>query len=145
MSGGPAIPNYIHFNYNTKDLGGTSLRLFPLACMHVGAAQCDMKFIKEQIARIKHNSAARWIYLGDGGECVTTMSKGDVYGQLLSPGKQQDLLVELLSPIKNKGLFGIIGNHGARIYKATGLDFDHTLCARLGIPFWALLLWRILL
>ena len=129
------MASYIHFKYDSDDLDGPALRLYPLACMHVGASQCDMRFIKEQIARIKHDPAARWAYLGDGGECVTTMSKGDVYGQLLAPGQQQDLLVDLLSPIKEKGLFGIIGNHGARIYKATGLDFDHTLCARLGIPF----------
>ena len=32
-------------------------------------------------------------------------------------------------------LFGIKGNHGNRIYKETGLEFDQNLCARIGIPY----------
>lgn len=129
------MAKYIHFEFTSKSLGEPALRLYPLACMHVGATQCDMKFVKEHLARIKEDPAARWVYMGDGGECVTRLSTGDVFGQLLSPGQQQDLLTDLLSPIAKKGLFGVLGNHGARVYKATGLDFDHTLCARLGVPY----------
>lgn len=129
------MPNYFHFNFKTKDLSEPALRLYPLACMHIGATQSDILFIKEHIKRIQEDPAARWVYMGDGGECVTRLSKGDVFGQLLSPTQQQDMLCDLLAPIQAKGLFGILGNHGARIYKETGLDFDHTLCARLGIPY----------
>ena len=103
--------------------------------MHFGAAQCDMKFIKEHVQRIKDDPSGHWIYLGDGGECVTKQSKGDVYAQLLSPQSQQEIAVEILDPIKNKGLFGIRGNHGNRIYKETGLSFDKNLCHRLNIPY----------
>lgn len=129
------MAKYIHFEFDTKKLGGPILRLYPIACMHTGASQCDVKFIKEHIARIKDDPAARWVYMGDGGECVTRLSKGDVFGQLLSPSQQQDMILDLLGPIKDKGLFGILGNHGARIYKETGLDFDHTLLSRLGVPY----------
>jgi hypothetical protein len=87
------------------------------------------------IERVKDDPLGRWVYLGDGGECVTKASKGDVYTQTMSPMEQQNMLVKLLAPIKDKGLFGIKGNHGARIYKETGLDFDETLCAKLGIPY----------
>src|SRR5437773_1587367 len=53
----------------------------------------------------------------------------------MSPLEQQNTLVKLLAPIKDKGLFGIRGNHGVRTYKETGLDFDETLCAKIGIPY----------
>jgi len=103
--------------------------------MHIGAAQCDMKFIREHIKRIKNDPNGRAIYLGDGGECVTKLSKGGIYEQLLSPQQQHDVCVEELEPIKDKLLFGIRGNHGHRIYKETGLSFDKNLCHRLGIPY----------
>lgn len=111
------------------------LRLYPLVCMHIGAPQCDVKFLREHIERIKDDDDARWVYMGDGGECVTKLSKGDIYGQLLSPQLQLEMCLDLLMPIKDKGLFAIRGNHGHRIYKETGLSFDHTLSMALGIPY----------
>ena len=126
---------YLHFKFTTEELGEPALRLYPLACLHMGAAQCDVKFIDEQVARIEADPAARWVYMGDGGECVTKLSKGDVYAQLLSPKDQMRAVVDLLEPIRAKGLFGVRGNHGNRIYKETGLDFDHNLCTILGIPY----------
>ena len=111
------------------------LRLYPLVCMHVGAPQCDVKFLSAHIARIKDDPDARWVYLGDGGECATKHSKGDVYGQLLSPQGQMEMLCDLLDPIKKKALLGFRGNHGRRVYKETGLSFDKNLMARLSIPY----------
>jgi len=127
---------YIHFNFQTKDLGDQpELTLYPLACMHLGSPQCDMKFIREHLGRIKEDPGARWVYMGDGGECVTKLSKGDVYGQLLSPQAQMEALIDILQPIRDRGLFGVRGNHGNRIYKETGLSFDQNLCLRLGLPY----------
>lgn len=53
----------------------------------------------------------------------------------MSPMEQQNTLVKLLKPIVDKGLFGVKGNHGNRIYKETGLDWDETMLARVGIPY----------
>lgn len=127
---------YFRQKFAREDLGGESvLRLHPIFCWHIGARQCDLKFIEEAIREIKEDPAARWFYGGDGGECVTKFSKGSVYEQTLSPQAQQDFLRYLLSPIKEKGLFGIRGNHGNRIDKETGLGFDKTLLTSLGIPY----------
>ena len=128
---------YIKFKFDTREAGleKPQINIYPLVCLHLGAAQCDMKFIEEHVQRIKEDPNGYWIYLGDGGECVTKTSKGDVYAQLLSPQGQQDLAVDVLAPIRGRGLFGIRGNHGHRIYKETGLSFDKNLCHRLGIPY----------
>lgn len=128
---------YIRFEVNTKKLGlkESCIRIYPIVCLHVGAAQCDMQFIREHIQRIKKDPNGYCVYMGDGGECVTKLSKGDLYAQLLNPQQQHDVLVEELQPIKDKMLFGIRGNHGHRIYKETGLSFDKNLCHRLGIPY----------
>lgn len=128
---------YLKKVFDTKKLGLKQpfINIYPLVCLHFGAAQCDMRFIKEHIRRIKDDPAGYWIYLGDAGECVTKASKGDVYAQLLSPQGQQELAVNILEPIRGRGLFGIRGNHGQRIYRETGLSFDKNLCHRLGIPY----------
>lgn len=126
---------YIKFEISTRGSKESVVRIYPIVCLHVGAQQCDEKFIREHLYRAKHDPAARIVYMGDGGECVTKLSKGDVYAQTLSPQQQHDVLVEWLKPVANKMLFGIRGNHGHRIYKETGLDFDKNLCHRLGIPY----------
>jgi hypothetical protein len=103
--------------------------------MHVGAKQADEDFIKEHVQRIADDPDGLWVYLGDGGECVTKTSKGELYEQQLSPDEQIERLVELLEPVRGKGLFGVSGNHDRRIAKLSGIDWTHALCARLGIPY----------
>jgi len=122
--------NYFHFK--SKD---NTLRIYPLVCMHLGASQCDVKFIRDHIARIKADPNGRWVYMGDGGECVTKSSKGSIYSQLLSPSMQVEACADLLEPVRDKGLFGIRGNHGHRVYKDSGLSFDMALCNKLGVPY----------
>lgn len=120
------------FRHETSE---NSITLYPLVCWHVGAKQSDEGFIKETIKRIKDDPRGRWIYLGDGGECVTKTSKGDLFSQTMSLQEQQDRLVDLLKPIQKKGLFGVRGNHGHRVFKETGLEFDSTLCTALQVPY----------
>jgi hypothetical protein len=50
-------------------------------------------------------------------------------------GDQWNELHHLLTPIKSKGLFGVKGNHGNRVFKETGLQFDETLMTALGLPY----------
>lgn len=130
---------YMKTVINTKELKGAKescVRLYPVVCLHVGAAQCDMKFIQQHLKRLKDDPNGFGVYLGDGGECAIKSSKGNVYKQLCSPQQQMDILVDdVLGPVKEKLLFGIRGNHGNRIDKETGLGFDKNLCHRLGIPY----------
>ncbi len=120
--------NYLKFEFE-------KLTLYPVVCMHLGAPQCDLDFLAEHVQRIRKDPNGFWVYLGDGGECVTKLSKGDIYDQLMGPQGQLDAVVDLLAPIRDKGLFGIRGNHGHRIYKETGLEFDKALCTALGVPY----------
>lgn len=120
--------------------------LYPLVCWHVGAAQSDTKFILNTIERIKDDPTARWVYMGDGGECATKFSKGDVYTQTLNPQEQLNELHDLLRPIREKGLFMIRGNHGHRTQKESGLEFDESLALALQLPYLGVAaLWQMVL
>ena len=128
--------NYIRFSLDTRKLGLQSfINLYPLPCFHVGARQSDVLFIKHHLKRIKEDPNARWIYMGDGGECVTMFSTGNVWEQLYNPQQQVEILLDLLRPIKSKGLFMIRGNHGKRVFKDSGMSFDKTLALALGLPY----------
>ena len=121
--------------YFRHESPNAEVTLYPLVCLHVGVSQCAESFIKEHVARIVADPTALAVYMGDAGECTIRESKGDIYSQGLNPGQQLDKAVELLAPLGERLLFGIRGNHGARIYKATGLDWDEQLCTKLGIPY----------
>ena len=121
-----------YFKHETK---ASKVNLYPIVCWHRGAVESDTDFIEGIVKRIEQDPNGLWVYLGDGGECVTKQSKGDIYKQTMSPGDQINDVVRLLGPVRGRGLFGIRGNHGSRIYKETGLDFDETLCTKLGIPY----------
>jgi hypothetical protein len=111
------------------------INLYPLVCWHIGAKQSRQDFIDKVIKTIANDPYARWIYMGDAGECVTKTSKGNIYEQLLNPGDQFRTAVNLMEPIMEKGLFGIRGNHGNRIDKDSGVGWDEILCERIGIPY----------
>ena len=122
-------------SYFKVEIKKQAVNLYPLPCFHVGARQSDRLFIEEHLARIDADPLARWVYMGDGGECVTYLSKGVIYKQLYSPQVQMEILAHMLRPIKNKGLFMIRGNHGGRIFKESGLSFDKNLALVLGLPY----------
>jgi hypothetical protein len=121
-----------YFRHETKH---SKIHIYPLVCWHVGSPQSNEKFIKDMVARIREDPYAKWIYLGDAGECNIKASKGDLYSQTMGPGEQLNYFADLVKPIRGKGLFAVNGNHGRRIYKETGLDFDEELALRLGIPY----------
>jgi hypothetical protein len=121
-----------YFRHETNE---NRLTLYPIVCMHIGAAQADIDFIKEHLYRFKHDPSGRLVYMGDGGECVTRISKGDVFSQTMNPTEQLKYVKNLLQPFKDRLLFCIDGNHGRRTYKETGLGWDETLALSLQVPY----------
>jgi hypothetical protein len=123
-----------YFRYATDR---KELTLYPLVCWHVGSKRSDEDSSRRRSADSRR-PRARWIYLGDGGECNIKASKGDLYSQTMNPGEQLNYLKGLFRPILKKGLFAVNGNHGRRIYKETGMDFDEELALRLQVPYMGL-------
>jgi len=100
------------FHYERLDM--KDFTLYPIGDWHLGSAQCNEAFIKQTIDEIKDNPQARWVGMGDMMENALIGSRSDVYTQTIPPKDQMDHIVELLTPIKEKGLFLIAGNHEQR-------------------------------
>jgi len=108
---------------------------YPLGDWHVGSQQCNIKFIKEVIDEIKSSNTAYWAGHGDLMENAIVGSKSDVYKQEMPPKEQMDYIVELLNPIRHKGLFLLSGNHEYRTMRVVGLLPEQYISVQLGIPF----------
>lgn len=121
--------------YSQFQTKNDKVNIYPFVCWHLGVSQSDENFIKEMIYRVKHDQFGKWGYLGDAGECVVKASKGDIYEQKLSPDEQLDHFIALTKPIKDKCIFAVSGNHGRRIYRETGMDWDKQLAGKLGVQY----------
>lgn len=113
-------------------------KYFTLYCLgdwHVGSKQCNETFIKQVIDEIKEDPDGYWVGLGDFMENAIIGSKSDVYTQTLPPKEQMEHVVELLSPIQDKGLFTISGNHESRTHRLVGLTPEEYISYQLGVKF----------
>lgn len=121
-----------YFRYGTKH---KEVTLYPIVCMHIGAPQSDIEFIKEHLYRFKHDPTGVMIYMGDGGECVTKLSKGEIFTQTMNPTEQLKMCRNLLWPFRDRILFGVEGNHDYRTFKETGLSWTESLLLALQVPY----------
>jgi hypothetical protein len=99
---------------------------------HWGDPLSDTKLIKHRIDYITNTPHAYVVCVGDLADCAILGSKGDVYGAVKTPGQQIDELVELLTPVKDKILAWVEGNHCARIYRSVGIWINKQVAAQLG-------------
>ena len=104
-----------------KKFKAKEITLYPIGDWHFGSRQCNEEFIKQIIGEIKEDDDAYWVGMGDFLENAIVGSKSDVYTQTLPPKEQMEHIVELLTPIKGKGLFLIAGNHESRTHRMVGL------------------------
>lgn len=111
----------------------TSMRLYPIGDIHIGAWGFDKKAFIEYINEIANDDKAIVIILGDIIDNATIGSKGNPYSQTITPQLQKEKAIELLYPIRDKILFVCAGNHCERTYKQTGNDIMYDICMGLGV------------
>lgn len=126
----------MQFHYERLDM--KQFTLYPIGDWHLGSAQCNESFIKQVIEEIRVNPQARWIGMGDLMENAVIGSKSDVYTQTIPPKDQMEHIVELLTPIKDKGIGAIAGNHEQRSVRLVGLIPEQFIALQLDIPYFGL-------
>lgn len=94
---------------------------YPLGDCHKGVVHCDENLLEETISQIRRERNALWLGMGDYGDCITPSDFKRWDGRILAPWMkgqednigpaQRDSINEQLSPIWNKCLGLIEGNH----------------------------------
>ena len=107
--------------------------LYPMGDLHIGSSHYDLKKIKQTINLIKDDPNAYCILNGDMINNNIVGSVGDIFTEKFNPQKQIDKLVDLFTPIKDKILSIVSGNHEYRTYKNTGIDIGLQVAKLLGI------------
>ena len=121
---------FFHKKFKTK-----KINLYPIGDWHYGSRQCNEEFIKQIVKEIKEDEDGYWVGMGDFMENAVVGSKSDVYTQVLPPKEQMEHIVEILSPIREKGLFMIAGNHESRTHRMVGLTPEQYIGIQLDVPY----------
>jgi predicted MPP superfamily phosphohydrolase len=111
-----------------------NFQLMVLGDIHIGDPLCDLQLVKNTIKYIKETPNCYVILNGDMINNALKTSKSDIYTETMSIEDQQDLLIELLEPIKEKILFICSGNHEYRTHLAAGINPLRYVARELGIP-----------
>ena len=117
------------------DLGvkHNSIQIVPLGDLHVGDEFCDLNLIKNTIEYIAKNDNCYCILNGDLINNGLKTSKSDSYREKLTIEEEQDNLIELLMPIKDKILIMTQGNHEYRTSLLAGIDPLRYVAKSLGL------------
>lgn len=110
-----------------------SLDVHLLGDWHVGDPLSDMDTLMADVDRIAATPNAVCVLGGDLCDMALRDSIGDVYGNAIDPMGQIGAVVDILTPIKNRIVCMVRGNHENRVYKQTGVDPLAVAAAQLGI------------
>lgn len=100
---------------------------------HIGDRFCRMDDIRREVDYVAKTENAFLVLTGDLCNNATKNSVSDCYAEDLSPMEQMNTAVSLLSPVKDKILFAVQGNHEARTYRESGVDLTAIIMSELGL------------
>jgi hypothetical protein len=117
-------------------------RIYPIGDIHKGSPHCDENKIEEQIALISQDKNARIIGMGDYTDCILANDKRfDIEG--FAPWckrdniveSQREAIVKLFTPVKDKILCLLTGNHEETIHTYYQDDITRNICKDLGVRY----------
>ena len=111
------VSKVINLGANLKEI-----QIIPLGDFHIGDEFWDMEATLKTLEYIKNTPNCFTILNGDMMNNAIKTSKSDSYKEKMTIEQEQDFLVELLKPIKNKILYMVQGNHEYRTSITSGID-----------------------
>lgn len=113
-----------------------TIKVVPLADLHLGSASCDETLLKFIVKQIAADPMCYWVGLGDYAEYITrkdprhkeTRLAGWLHGIDDLATAQTEKVIEILSPIREKCLALLVGNHELTILKHSEVDVYARLC-----------------
>ena len=110
------------------------LNIYAIGDTHVGSQQFDEKSVRRKIQIIKDDPFGVACICGDLGDYGLKNSKTNVYQANMQPKQQQEYILDLFEPIKDRIVSAVPGNHEERVTRETGLCPLYDLCVLWGIP-----------
>jgi hypothetical protein len=109
------------------------IKIYPIADLHIGANEKTNKAAFTLIDVLSRDEEAYFIFLGDLVQ-FDIVKPGVPFNK--NPGREVELLFELLSKVNDKTLGILAGNHEDRLYKRTGISlFKDFISTSLQIPY----------
>lgn len=109
------------------------IHLYALGDIHVGSEQFDEASVKKKVRIIQDDPIGVVSLCGDLGDYGLKNSKTNVYQATMQPAEQKRYIFDLFSPIKDKIVSAVPGNHEERLTKEIGICPLYDLCVLWGI------------
>lgn len=111
-----------------------AVHLYALGDIHVGSRQFDEEATRKKVRIIQDDPIAVVSLCGDLGDYGLKNSKTNTYQATMQPKEQQEYIYDLFSPIRDKIVSAVPGNHEERVTREVGLCPMYDLCVLWGIP-----------
>lgn len=112
-----------------------SIYIVALSDLHIGNPAHNPVVAQREIDWVKKAPNRYVLMVGDMTETALRDSYGEIYDQPLSPQKQADAVVALFTPIKDRILGCVSGNHEQRVTMRTSFDPAMIYASALGVPY----------
>lgn len=116
--------------------------LFPIGDIHAGSIDCAENAIKRKVEEIRTTKNALWFGMGDYIDSITKNDPRFNMDGLASWVKKSNIIesqrkwvVDLFTPIKDKCLGLLTGNHEENEHLRYQNDITRNICADLGVPY----------
>lgn len=126
----------IHIKYRHS----ATIRIYAIGDIHGGTIHCHQKLLEKTIHKVKSDDNAYWIDFGDKCEFIGTHDKRWDAGGIADWVKsdyiglsQADWYMDIMSPIKDRCLGMIEGNHESAWTAQTDTNVHHYVCSKMGI------------
>ena len=113
-------------------LDGRTIKVWAVADVHIGARECNLAKFERFIAKLGEDDYV--VLCGDLINNGLRDSLTNVYEETMPPSAQIEKAAELLTPVKDRILGAVSGNHENRTRKAVDIDVTHTIMCLLGHP-----------
>lgn len=111
----------------------TNFELVPIGDTHIGAAEFDQAALQKTIDYVLAGEHRYVALMGDLINNTIPSSVGNVIEETMSMHDQLDLAVKLFSPLKDRVLVIVDGNHEARTKRVAGIDLTKLMAVQMDL------------
>lgn len=116
------------------ELPGRTVKIWAVADVHIGAREADIDGFTSFLGKIAQDEDSYLVICGDLVNNGIKDSLTNVYEEIMPPHAQIEKAVELLTPVADKILGCVSGNHENRTRRSVGVDVMAQIMTLLGKP-----------